>query len=52
MLAGMLTVGLMSGINFAIDSDHKWELAGPALLWLGGVVAYILERKSRYFSGE
>ena len=45
VLAGMLTVGLMIWINFTIDSDYKWELVGPALLWLVGVVAYILERK-------
>ena len=43
-LVGVTTVGLMSGINFALDSDFKWVLFVPALLWLAGLVSYILNR--------
>ena len=32
-LVGLSTVGLMSAINFAIDSDFKWLLLVPALAW-------------------
>ena len=35
--AGLLTVGTMSLTNFLIDSDFKWLLLAPALLWLVGV---------------
>jgi hypothetical protein len=36
-LAGLATVGLMSAINFAIDSDFKWILLLPALGWLAAL---------------
>jgi len=32
-VTGVLTVGLMSAINFALASDFKWLLLIPALLW-------------------
>lgn len=38
-LAGLLSVGLMSTVNFALHSDFQWLLAAPPLLWLGAVVA-------------
>lgn len=44
-LAGLLTVGLMSAVNFAIDSDFKWPLLLPAILWLAGLVSGLLEHK-------
>lgn len=37
-LSGLLTVGLMSATNFALDSAFKWLLLVPALLWLAGLV--------------
>ena len=43
LLAGTASVLTMSWINFAIDSDFKWLLVLPALLWLGGMVAYVLD---------
>ena len=43
-LVGVTTVGLMSGTNFALDSDFKWVLFVPALLWLAGLASYILNR--------
>jgi hypothetical protein len=36
-LFGLSTVGLMSAINFAIDSDFKWILLAPALGWLAAL---------------
>ena len=41
-LAGLLTVVTMSATNFTIDSDFKWLLLAPALLWSSGVVCYFL----------
>lgn len=43
-LAGLLSVVTMSATNFAIDSDFKWLLLAPALLWFAGVVCYLLRR--------
>ncbi len=42
---GLLTVGTMSWTNFALDSDFKWLLLAPAILWSIGVGAYIVERR-------
>ena len=36
-VAGLSSLILMSGVNFAIDSDFKWLLLVPALLWAAGV---------------
>ena len=46
-LSGLLTVGLMSATNFAIDSDFKWLLAIPAFVWLGGLVVYYIDRPTK-----
>ena len=46
-LVGLLTVVGMSATNFAIDSDFKWVLLAPALLWIAGMVCYLLERPTR-----
>ena len=42
-VAGLLTVGLMSAMNFALHSDFRWLLLVPVLLWLGGLVSYLRE---------
>ncbi len=44
LLVGLATVVTMSWTNFAIDSNFKWLLLAPAVLWCAGVVAYALER--------
>ena len=36
--AGLFTVGLMSLTNFQLDSDFKWLLLIPSLLWVIGLV--------------
>ncbi|HEV2641100.1 MAG TPA: hypothetical protein VGT98_00260 [Candidatus Elarobacter sp.] len=33
-VAGVVSIGLMSAVNFVIDSDFKWFLAAVAALWL------------------
>ncbi len=42
LLAGLVTVVTMSWTNFAIDSNFKWVLLVPAVLWLAGVGSYWL----------
>ncbi len=39
-LAGVFMVGAMSLTNFQLDSDFKWLLLVPSLLWLAGLVMY------------
>lgn len=44
LLAGFATVVTMSWTNFVIDSNFKWLLLAPAVLWFTGIAAYIYER--------
>ena len=39
--AGLLSVAAMSATNFALDSDFKWLLLAPAVVWLLGLVCYV-----------
>jgi hypothetical protein len=39
-LTGGATVGLMSLTNFQLNSDFKWYLLIPPLLWLAGLITY------------
>jgi hypothetical protein len=43
-LAGALSVGLMSASNFALDSDFKWLLLAPLLVWSAGLALFIADR--------
>ena len=43
-VAGAASVGLMSAINFLLNSDFRWLLLLPALLWLLGLACYLRER--------
>ncbi len=45
LLAGLSTVVTMSWTNFVIESNFKWLLLAPAVLWFAGIVAYDLERR-------
>jgi hypothetical protein len=45
-LAGIVSIGLMSAINFAIDSDFKWPLAAVAALWLVALATRAWSRPS------
>ena len=40
-LAGALTVALMSATNFALQSDFRWLLLVPAIVWITGLVLFI-----------
>jgi len=40
-LAGVFSVALMSGVNFAIGSDFRWLLVAPAALWLAALLALL-----------
>jgi len=44
LLAGVLTVGLMSAVNFALESDFRWLLAAPPLAWFAAVWMYAFRR--------
>ncbi|MEO8309520.1 MAG: hypothetical protein ABI616_15930, partial [Pseudomonadota bacterium] len=41
-LAGLLTVALMSAMNFVLHSDFRWVLLAPAVVWLAGLVCFAL----------
>ena len=43
-LSGALTVVLMSATNFALQSDFRWLLVVPALVWTAGLVFFIKGR--------
>ncbi len=43
-VSGVLTVALMSAINFDLHSDFRWLLLVPALVWLAGFALYITRR--------
>lgn len=45
-LTGVLTVGLMSATNFALDSDFKWLLLVPTVLWAVGLCVDAVRRRS------
>ena len=44
--AGLLTVATMSWTNFVLDSDFKWLLLTPAIVWLLGLVSYVAGRRT------
>jgi len=46
MLAGLFTVGTMSLTNFQLNSDFKWLLLIPSLLWIIGLMFSALMSRS------
>ncbi len=46
MLTGLFTVGTMSLTNFQLNSDFKWLLLIPSLLWVIGLVFPFFIRSS------
>ena len=40
LVAGAASVALMSATNFLLNSDFRWPLLLPALLWLVGLACY------------
>ena len=43
-ISGALTVMLMSATNFALQSDFRWLLLVPALVWLAGLALHVARR--------
>ena len=43
-VSGALTVVLMSATNFALQSDFRWLLLVPALVWLAGLAMHVAKR--------
>lgn len=43
-ISGLTTVALMSAINFSLQSDFRWVLLVPVLIWLASFVLYIAKR--------
>ena len=43
-ISGALTVVLMSATNFALQSDFRWLLLVPALVWLAGLAMHVAKR--------
>jgi hypothetical protein len=44
VLVGLFTVGTMSLTNFQLDSDFKWLLLIPSVLWVTGLVFLTISR--------
>ncbi len=42
-LAGGASVMLMSATNFMLQSDFRWLLLVPAMLWIAGLICYLRE---------
>lgn len=42
---GVLTVALMSATNFALNSDFRWLLLVPAVIWLAGLVLHVTNHR-------
>ena len=42
-VAGAASVALMSATNFLLQSDFRWPLLLPAILWLAGLLCYLRE---------
>lgn len=45
-LGGVVSIGLMAAVNFAINSDFKWLLLGATLVWALSLIAFRIEAKA------
>ena len=43
ILGGAASIGTMTTVNFAINSDFRWALLGLFALWAASLIAYRLE---------
>jgi hypothetical protein len=41
--AGAASIGLMTAVNFTINSDFRWVLLAIAVLWTSSIVMYVVE---------
>jgi len=39
LVAGLLSVVLMSAVNFTLGSDFRWLLVVPVILWIAALIA-------------
>jgi steroid 5-alpha reductase family enzyme len=44
LIAGMASIGLMTVVNFRIDSDFKWMLFAVGLVWLSSLCLFGVEK--------
>ena len=42
-IAGAASIGLMTSVNFSIESDFRWALLAMALLWASSIAMYAIE---------
>jgi heme A synthase len=42
-VAGAASIGLMSAVNFSIQSDFRWALLAMAALWASSIFMYAIE---------
>ena len=47
-ITGLFTVATMSGTNFALDSDFKWLLLVPTIVWLLGLVCHAASTRAAH----
>ena len=45
-IGGTASIGLMTAVNFAIDSDFKWILLAIALLWSSSLGLFWFEKRA------
>lgn len=43
VFSGLMSIGLMSAVNFIIDSDFKWLLFTFTLPWVVALLLYVIE---------
>jgi hypothetical protein len=43
-IGGVVSIGWMSAVDFAIDSDFKHVLSGMAMVWAGSLLMFCLEK--------
>lgn len=46
-ISGVASIGLMTAVNFTIDSDFKWVLLAIALAWACSLVLFWFETRTR-----
>ena len=44
-IAGLSSIGWMTSVNFIINSDFKWLLLMPALVWAAALILYRIEKR-------
>ena len=47
VVVGVLTLALMSAMNFALHSDFRWLLAAPPAVWAAAVVLYAFQGRKQ-----